>query len=163
MNSENSYAPPRAAVVEVASHEPAPRLWNPNAAASWSLVFSPVFGSILHMKNWKAMGDERRAATSRKWAIASAAFFVVAMLLGVARPQDKAIDALSRIGGLVLLLAWYYSIGKSQNALVLVRYGKNYPRKGWAKPLATAIALLLAFIVAGVLAGFLLGSLASTA
>jgi hypothetical protein len=27
--------------------KPAPRLWSPNAVASWSLLFSPLFGSIL--------------------------------------------------------------------------------------------------------------------
>jgi hypothetical protein len=163
VSSENPYAPPRAAVVDVASPGPAPGLWNPNAAASWSLIFSPVFGAILHMKNWQAMGDERRAATSRKWAVASAAFFVVVMLVGIAWPENKALDGLSRLGGLILLLAWYYGIGKSQNALVLARYGKDYPRKGWAKPLGAALGLLIAFILAGVVVGFLVGSLAGTA
>jgi hypothetical protein len=159
VSSENPYAPPRAAVADVTRHEPAPDLWNPDAAARWSLVFSPVFGSILHMKNWKAMGDERRATSSRSWAIASAAFLAVVLLLGVALPQSKVIDALGRIGGLGLLIAWYYAIGKSQSAAVLARYGKSYPRKGWLKPLGIAVVLLVVSIVVVGLVGLSLGAL----
>jgi hypothetical protein len=43
----------------------APALWNPNAAANWSLLFSPMFGAWLHMKNWAALGEPERAAARR--------------------------------------------------------------------------------------------------
>ena len=45
-------------------------IWNPNAAASWSLPFSPVFGAYLHMLNWRSLGEEAKAATARTWLIA---------------------------------------------------------------------------------------------
>ena len=51
----NPYAPPKAEVADVGRTEVAPALWNPNAAASWSLLFSPAFGAFLHMKNWQAL------------------------------------------------------------------------------------------------------------
>ena len=47
----NPYAPPTARVDDVATGDAAPALWNPNAAANWSLLFSPAFGAWLHMKN----------------------------------------------------------------------------------------------------------------
>jgi hypothetical protein len=65
MNQDNPYAPPKAAVEDVVTFEPSPALWNPNAAASWSLLFTPIFGSLLHMKNWQAMGNREKAASSK--------------------------------------------------------------------------------------------------
>lgn len=32
-------------------------LWNPNAAANWSLLFTPLFGAYLHMLNWRSLGE----------------------------------------------------------------------------------------------------------
>ena len=64
MSQENPYAPPTAAVADIGTATAAPRppLWNPGAAASWSLLLSPVFGAILHMKNWQAMGEQTAGA-----------------------------------------------------------------------------------------------------
>ncbi|MDR7336156.1 hypothetical protein [Roseateles asaccharophilus] len=163
MNAKNPYAPPEAAVADVVGREPSPQLWNPNAAASWSLLFSPIFGSILHMKNWQAIGDAQKAATSKNWAIGSAAFFVLLIVLSVVVPESKGLDALSRGSGIGLLVAWYYAIGKSQQSLVLARYGKDYPRKGWAKPIGIAILGCIAFIVVAGLLGLLIGMVAGTA
>jgi raffinose/stachyose/melibiose transport system permease protein len=38
------------------SYGPAPVLWNPGAAGAWSLIFNPVFGSILVLMNWQMAG-----------------------------------------------------------------------------------------------------------
>ncbi|MGB0769032.1 MAG: hypothetical protein ACPGYV_15145, partial [Phycisphaeraceae bacterium] len=46
---------------------PALRLYSPNAAANWSLLFTPIFGAYLHAKNWRAIGDADRADTNIKW------------------------------------------------------------------------------------------------
>lgn len=158
MSNENPYAPPTAAVADIgtaaASAIPNPPLWNPGAAASWSLLFSPIFGALLHMKNWQALGDPGKAATSKNWAIGTAVFFVLGVVLSVAFPDSKAVDQLSRLGGFVLLIAWYYAIGKSQGSLVQARYGKGYPRRGWAKPLGLAVAAMFGFVVVAVLVGF---------
>lgn len=160
MSAENPYAPPQAAVADIPAGEARPALWNPNAAASWSLLFSPIFGSWLHMRNWQAMGDDAKAATSRRWVLGSTIFFIALVLLTALLPESQVVDGLSRLAGFALLLAWYYSIGKSQNALVLARYGKDYPRKGWAKPLGAAVVLFIGFIALAGLLGFAIGMLA---
>ena len=141
----------------------APRLWNPNAAASWSLLFSPIFGAILHMKNWEALGEPAKAAQAKSWAIVSVIFLVVVILASVALPDSKAIDLLSRVAGLALLLGWYYSSGKPQVAYILARYGKSYPRRGWAKPLLFAFLALLGLVLVSVVVGFVAGVLAGAA
>lgn len=102
----NPYAPPRASVADVADGKVAPALWNPNAAASWSLLLSPAFGAILHLKNWQRLGEPGKAATSRIWAIVTVALLAVVIVASVLLPEAKALDAVSRVVGLALLLGW---------------------------------------------------------
>ena len=63
--SSNPYAAPKARVEDDRRAAAAAPIWNPSAAASWSLPFSPIFGAYLHMLNWRALGDEQKAATAR--------------------------------------------------------------------------------------------------
>lgn len=121
----------------------APRLWNPNAAASWSLIFSPVFGALLQRSNWLAMGHPDKAARSLQWVWAYLVFLVVTVGVSAVLPNEKAADLLTRVAGLVFLVVWYYANGKEQVGLVLARYGRDYPRRSWWKPIG--IALLVAF------------------
>ena len=65
--SIDPYAPPQTDLSAPAAElENNPPLWNPNAAAMWSLLFSPVFGALVHMKNWQAMGEPEKAAASKR-------------------------------------------------------------------------------------------------
>ena len=57
---------------------------------------------------------------------------------------------MSRIGGLALLLAWYFSSAKTQARLVKERYGDGYARRGWGLPLLFGVLGMLAFFVAAV-------------
>ena len=65
MPEHNPFAPPQAEVADVPTGEAAPALWNPNAASSWSLLFSPIFGAYLHMQNWQALGQPDKAEQCR--------------------------------------------------------------------------------------------------
>lgn len=161
MNTPNPYAPPQTHVADVSDAAPVaecPPLWNPNAAASWSLLFSPIFGAYLQMKNWEALGEMAKADTSRKWFKAGIAFFTVIMALAVLVPESKALDGASNFGSLVLLLGWYFSNGKTQNPYVVAKYGKRYPRKGWSKPLLFAVVILVGVILITGLVAFALAT-----
>jgi hypothetical protein len=163
MTLPNPYAPPGAEVADIKRLEDAPALWNPRAAANWSLLFSPVFGAFVHMKNWQALGESSQADKSRAWAIGCVAFFVVVALLGGLFPESKGLDASSRALAIALLVAWYYASGKSQQVYVDAKFGKTYPRRGWLKPLLFAVLALMGFIVALGLVGFVVGALSGAA
>jgi uncharacterized membrane protein YfcA len=150
----NLYAPPKAPVADIVQGEAAPALWNPGAAASWSLLLSPAFGAFLHMKNWEALGEPEKAAASRKWAVIYIVTIIGLSVAGAFLPYNKAIPGLLRLCGFVLLLSWYYASGKPQLDFVKSRYGKQYPRKGWAQPLLIAVGAIIGFVlVVGVIAG----------
>ena len=64
MSSEvNPFEPPKAGLDVPLAAEAGPALWNPDAAGAWSLLLTPIFGSVLVRKNWQAIGDEAKART----------------------------------------------------------------------------------------------------
>ncbi len=138
--SDNPFAPPTAPLRDVAeSPEAAPPLWNPNAAAGWSLLFSPAFGAFLQMRNWQRLGHPDRAQTSLFWFIG---MLLVPLALGVAdlvQPDSRTLDRLTRPLGIVLLLAWYFGHGLQQVNYVKTRFRGDYPRRGWGVPILVAL------------------------
>ena len=52
-------------------------IWNPGAAARWSLLFSPAFGAFIHMRNWQALDQPERAAATGRWFHASLGMLVL--------------------------------------------------------------------------------------
>lgn len=157
MSTTNPYAPPTAHVADVAHREPAPRIWNPNAAANWSLLFSPVFGAILHMKNWDALGEPAKAAGAKAWAIAALVLLLAVAGVSAMLPDSKALDAASRGIGLILLLLWYFSSGRAQARYVKEKFGAAYPRKGWTRPLLIAFGLTAGFFALVFVIAFVVG------
>lgn len=148
--AHNPYTPPTTEVADAAPSETSPAIWNPNAAANWSLLFTPAFGALIHMKNWRALGEPARAATAKVWVIVSFVFLALVVLLGVVAPDSKPIDAASRGGGLILLIAWYAGSGREQARYVKSRFGNGYVRRGWGRPLMIAFAALVALFVIGI-------------
>ena len=144
MSDHNPYAAPKAVVADVFETGTAPPLWNPTAAGAWSLLFSPIFGAFLHMQNWKALGRPEKATASKKWMFGSIAFFVANIFSSPFLRESGIMGNAGSLGILVLLIVWYYAIGKSQQTYVAARFGKTYPRRGWVIPLVVAFGILVA-------------------
>ncbi len=157
--SSNPYAPPTAQVddIDPARSEAAPALWNPSAAAKWSLLFTPIFGATLHMKNWQALGEPEKAAKSKQWLIGSIAFFALLFALAMVLPDTKGVDAAFRGAGIGLLVAWYMVSAKLQVAHVAGRFGTSYPRRGWGRPLVYAVVGFVAFLAAVFIVALVIG------
>jgi hypothetical protein len=113
------------------------KLWNPNAAANWSLLFTPILGAWLHAENWKELGQHDRAKKSMIWVYVGFVFLFVVLFLP---------DNVGSGPGLIFILAWYFSSAKGQ-----VKYLKenniNYEKKAWGKPLLLGLAGLVAYFV----------------
>ncbi len=130
---ENPYHPPRAAeIINDADMERTPKIWNPNAAANWSLLFTPVFGALLQAKNWKALNQQKNEKKSKIWAITS----LIIVLLTISNPENNGKGIL-----LILLIFWYFLSAKKQ-----INYIKNnnikYHKKSWLKPITIAFISL---------------------
>ncbi|MDK4687806.1 hypothetical protein [Kingella negevensis] len=59
-----------------------PPLWNPNAAANWSLLLGTAFGAVLHALKWKALGEEKLAKENWIWAGVYAVIYVFSFVTG---------------------------------------------------------------------------------
>jgi hypothetical protein len=144
----NPYTAPTVAIEEIrATGDGEPALWNPNAAASWSLLLSPVFGSYLQMRNWQALGESEKAAASWHWCIGTLVITLLAIGVGMLAPDGHWLDKLTSRSGLFILLAWYFANGKQQGLYVKERFGKTYPRKGWGVPLLVAFGTIVGLLV----------------
>lgn len=149
----NPYAPPSSNIDGGLNKETAPELWNPNAAANWCLLFSVAFGAFLHMKNWQALGEHKRAASAKVWVIISAVVVVGFVLITSLFPENKGVGALLQMLTIAFLFAWYFGSARAQAKFVKERFGDSYPRKGWGKPILIVVGLIFgAFIISGFIA-----------
>jgi len=145
--SPNPYAPPTAPVSDPIDSKPQ-AIWNPNAAANWSLLLSPAFGTTLQMLNWRALGEPQRAAIARGWVVAS--FILLAFSLAPIHSEE--VDRLLRLVNVVYVLGWYFSAGRAQVRYVNARFGTSYPKRPLGMPLlialvGTLVVLALSFAI----------------
>lgn len=130
--TQNPYQTPEANVGAPPAGD-APPLWNPDAAGAWSLLFTPVFGSILLLRNWQAIGDRARIRSARIWLVVSILIIFPAFFINYL--------------GLIYLGIWYYAWQSKQSRYVKQRWGRDYPRKKWGMPLLIAFVSLFVVMV----------------
>jgi hypothetical protein len=124
-----------------ASTAPLRPIWNPNAACNWSCLFSPAFGAYIHAQNWMTLNEPQRGRSARVW------FYVSLGMIGIALPlhflgmDEKAVRGL----GVLYLVIWYFAAGRAQARYVKEKYGQDYPRRPWGKPLLIALASVVAY------------------
>jgi hypothetical protein len=155
MERPNPYAPPATANAGSAPTEDRPALWNPNAASNWSVLLSPAFGAYLHARNWEALGQPDKAATSRNWMIAYIVYSVAVGTVGIALSEAHPVFRFGRVGGILWLFVWYFDVAKPHATYVATRFGTEYPRRGWVKPLLFALGAHLAAMVGMELMAFI--------
>lgn len=128
--------------------QPAPpggAIWNPAAAACWSIVFTPAFGAWILMRNWEALGQPQQAAMARKWYVFSIGLLVVQVLSAAFNARLHSQPTLLQWLGLAYLGAWWVSQALPQAWLVRARFGAAYPRKGWDHALLAAVLAGIAY------------------
>ena len=137
----NRYAPPRANVDGASGAAgDTPALWNPNAAAGWSLLFTPIFGAWLHMLNWQALGESRRVESAKTWMLLLA-LVLVGLEAGDTLLPSGELSTVAWLANLALLVAWYFIGARDQVRWIAERHGDDYPRRRWWQPLLGALIL----------------------
>lgn len=131
-------------------------LWRPSAVAVWSLVFTPVFGSYLLMRNWQALGQPHAAVAARRWLRASLGVLALELFFGAVNRRLNGSFPLVQWLALAWLGLWLLAAAMPQWQLVRRRFGRAYARRGWNGALATAVAFGFASWSAGALLTWLL-------
>jgi hypothetical protein len=127
-------------------------IWNPAAAACWSIIFTPAFGAYIVMRNWEALGDSRQATIARKWYCLSLGLLAVQLLSTAIDSRLNSESNLVPWVGLFYLLAWSLGAALPQVLAVRSRVGPAYERKPWdAALMAAVIAGIMYFAVRGLM------------
>lgn len=113
-----------------------PSLWNPNALVNWSLLLTPLFGSYLVARNYKAMYKPDQEKKAMEW------FYIgIAVLLSAFLLAPFGLFSVSMAIYIGYLFSWYFMSARKQCSAVLSEFGKNYDRQPWGKVLSIGIAL----------------------
>ena len=99
--NDNVYSAPKSDLN--LSISPDVQLWNPDAAGAWSLLFTPIFGSILVYKNWKSIGDIEQAEKAKKWIFISVFMSVISAVVGAL--------------GIIYICTWYFMSQKNKHLI----------------------------------------------
>jgi hypothetical protein len=93
------------------------------------------------------LNEPERARSAKVWFYVSLVMLGIYMLVPLVGVDNQAVRYLA----LLYLVIWYFAAGRPQARYVKDKYGKDYPRRPWGKPLLIAIALFVAFVLALVL------------
>ena len=111
-----------------------PGLWTPKWLTVASFFLTPAFGSYLVARNWTAMGEPEKARKSMRWFYGTLAWIAVCVLT---TPFDLPIRLFWFVSCGVFV-AWAVKGADPHRKAVEERYGDDYPRRSWGKPLLAA-------------------------
>lgn len=123
-------------------------LYSPVATAIWSVLLTPLLGSILFEKNWRALGEEEEANKQRIASYCFIAFYALIAFLSFIPSGAVFLEKLPPVTGVIVFVTWWLSIGRQHHQYVKNQFGGDYPRRGLVVPvLATIGGLFLAVFV----------------
>lgn len=130
---KNIYSPPAS---NVATQANSPAIWNPNVAGLWSVFLTPVFGSILVLRNWQALDESPKAGLARLW-------LGISLLMALLQFSAPALFPASTLAINVILFAyliiWYFAWQRPQTRYVKERWGTEYNRRAWLVPVLVGL------------------------
>lgn len=134
--NHNPYQAPKSSAEDKQAQAQDYQLWNPNAAAMWGLVFTPIFSAYLQMQNWKALGQLEDAKQSKMWI---GIVLVLSIVLSYLPDDMPFVDHYS----ILILLVWYFANGKKQITFVNEYLQNHYIKRSWLRPILVAILVVM--------------------
>lgn len=119
-------------------------IWNPSIAIALCILFTPIFGALIHASNWRSLGNHEEARRSAKWAIAQLFIIILVTILAALFRSELALYYMARALPFLGLIAWGVTAGKTQIAYVSGELGDIYESKSWILPVVAALTCMLA-------------------
>ena len=119
-------------------------LWSPDKAALFSwFLFTPIFGTIIHAKNWRKLGESKKAKYSWFWAIGIFLIFNIAGAFAeVKHYNSDDINKLMALINIPITLVWYFVFGRSQSKFLMSRFKDGYTKRSWLVPFCISIIII---------------------
>jgi hypothetical protein len=140
-----SSEPVVAVALDASRQQSPPALWNPNAAANWSLLFTPIFGAYLQAVNWRTLGRPDKAAVNLAWVWATVAFLAINVGL-ILLPEGRVPDQTPKAVAFGLLLVWYFTQRKAQAGFVEQTLRGGYVKRPWGLPITIGVFGIFAYL-----------------
>ena len=144
------------------SFETPEAIWNPVASVNWSVPFTPAFGSWLQMLNWQSLGEPELAEISKRWFYASLGMLLFYVIAGISLAGSEGALLFLRAAPFLYLVTWYVGSARGHMKYVRERFGNDYNRRSWKKPLFAASGLAVLYLALQLLVAILLGGASAT-
>lgn len=103
-------------------------LWNPDVAAVFSLVLTPVFGAVLVLLNERTLANSRGKRTAIAWLTIAIAMVGLAIWRLCTDGSSPSPWLGLRVSGLVLpyTIVWYFFAAHAQSSRIAKAHGRKY-------------------------------------
>jgi len=129
---------------QAASGAPTIALWSPDSVAFWSLLFTPIFGSVMHVLNASRLGQKSLLYSALFWLAVNT--YLTNYIVWLTPKGDNMLETLfNQSSALLPLMAIWYLLGvRRQSRYVIAQFGANYHRQSlWLALCCAALLTLL--------------------
>ena len=120
-----------------------PWLWNPDVAALLSmLVFTGLFGSLIHAANWKRMGRVEHMWRSIGWGIGLIVVWMGVLLYGHFNLDIEFTFKWLMAVNFIHVAMWYFASGRVQSKVLAYEMNNQYRHESWIIPAVLAVMLV---------------------
>ena len=114
----------------------------------FSLFFTPVFGALVQMKNWRTLHQEAEARQSFWWSMAGCGILALDPLFSLILTESKVVDCTITLL-LLYLGSWIFFSARRQIHYVRRHFPRGYGRKSWLPILPLGLAGYLVYLLVG--------------
>ena len=124
-------------------------LWNPTVAVLLSLLFTPVFGALVQMLNWRTLQEKELERQSLWWALAGCAILLGNQVFSAFLSEFRVVASFT-MGILALYLcSWLVLAAGRQPRHVREHCGRRYARRSWKPVLVCTLAACVGYVLLG--------------
>lgn len=95
------------------------------------------------------------------WFYFSLFMLVVYVSIGLFMEKPEDAQGIGQGLGLLYLIIWYFSAGRTQAKYIKEKFGSTYPRSSWGKPLLIGVLAIIGFYMFAGIIGFIVRSMSA--
>ena len=118
-------------------------LWNPDAAAFFAIFLTPVFASIIHFLNSRALQNQKLMRTATISLVTSVVITAIALYMAAFRGWSWVTMFHASLIASAYTLLWYFFAGHYQSKFIAEYCGTRYLKRGLMKFVLLAVICMM--------------------
>jgi hypothetical protein len=115
----------------------------------WSFLLTPLFGTILHYLNARALKQRQLTRTASWWLATSALVTCGALYVTLSVHWEIAAVFEASAMASAFTAVWYIAAGYTQSKYIASTFGTRYAKRSLMKPVCAALTMLILLGLAG--------------